>query len=102
MSPKTYLLPWTLLYVNDVVLVTDTAINLQKNLNTWRHTLEKYGLRVGKSNTEYLKCPFSATLKNICIGTISIPAVNKFRYLGSTLTTDANVDADVTHRINVA
>lgn len=59
---------------------------------------------MSRSKTEYLKCPFSGntTPEAICIGSTPIPTVDKFKYLGSMITADANIDADVAHRVNVA
>ncbi|XP_063627476.1 uncharacterized protein LOC134798981 [Cydia splendana] len=95
-------LPWTMLYADDIVLAANTAQHLQVLLNTWTHSLEIHRLRVSRSKTEYLKCPFSGSTspETICIGSAPIPTVNKFKYLGSMLTADANID--VTHRINLA
>ncbi|XP_063533678.1 uncharacterized protein LOC134743977 [Cydia strobilella] len=97
-------LPWTMMYADDIVLAANTANDAQQLLNMWTNALEKYGLRVSRSKTEYLKCPFSgnSTPETICIGTTPIPTVEKFKYLGSIITPDANICADVSHRINVA
>ncbi|XP_063381902.1 uncharacterized protein LOC134668350 [Cydia fagiglandana] len=74
-------LPWTMLYADDIVLTADTATNLQELLNMWTRALEKHGLRVSRSKTEYLKCPFSRTNipETICIGDAPVPSVERGR-----------------------
>lgn len=97
-------LPWSMLYADDIVLAADTAQHLQETLNSWTYGLERFGLRVSRGKTEYLKCPFSGNTiaDTIYIGQTPIPSVDKFKYLGSMLTVDANIDADVKHRVSVA
>ncbi|GBP48439.1 hypothetical protein EVAR_32841_1 [Eumeta japonica] len=97
-----YLLPWIMLYADNIVLAADTPKHLQKFLNMWTHVYEKYGLRICRSKTEYLKYPFSgnATRETINIGTTPIPTAGKFKYLSSMLTTDASIDMDE-HRMDV-
>lgn len=98
-------LPWNLLYADDVALVAESAEKLQVSLNEWITALEGSGLRVSRSKTEHLECKFSNTAADANIyysdGT-QVPKVDQFRYLGSVVTRDANSEADVSHRINVA
>ncbi|GBP42868.1 Retrovirus-related Pol polyprotein from type-2 retrotransposable element R2DM; Endonuclease [Eumeta japonica] len=97
-------LPWTILYTDHLVVIANIVRHLQKRLNMDTQTFEKYGLRVNRNKTEYLKCSFrgKTTPENVYIGSAPIPTVNKLKYLGYMLTIDVNIDADVTHRISVA
>ena len=71
-------------------------------LELWRQTLESKGFRVSRTKTEYMRCDFgNATHEE---GDVSfegqvVPRKDIFRYLGSMLQKDGDVDADVCHRI---
>ncbi|XP_063370241.1 uncharacterized protein LOC134658486 [Cydia amplana] len=98
-------LPWNPLYADDIALVSKCAEDLQTTLTKWITTLENAGLRVSRSKTEHLECNYS-NVANRCNlyypdGT-QVPKVNQFKYLGSVITNDANVEVDVSHRINIA
>ncbi|CAK1595248.1 unnamed protein product [Parnassius mnemosyne] len=98
-------LPWCMLYADDIVLIDKCAIRLQATLEQWRQALENNGLHISRSKTEFLRCSFSEQYTpniSVSIDGQPLPCVNKFKYLGSVLTADINIDADVTHRINAA
>ena len=47
--------PWTLLYADDIVLARSTRDELKKDLKRLKERLERHGLRVNTSKTEYLE-----------------------------------------------
>jgi hypothetical protein len=99
------LLPWCVLYAEDIVLIDKCAEQLQCTLELWRHALESNRLRIIRRKTEYLPCHYSLTEQTsstISIDGHPVPKVSQFKYLGLILSADANVDMDVTHRVNVA
>jgi len=72
-------------------------------LETWRQALEAYGFRLSRSKTEYMECNFSrrrsrSTLE-VKVGDHIIPQVTRFKYLGSLVQNDGEIEADVSHRI---
>lgn len=97
--------PWCLIYADDIALITKTNSALQDLCNKWVAKLEKHGLRVNRTKTEYIECDFGgteATKGSIYIDSNKLPEVTSFKYLGSVLKTDGTVDGDVTQRINTA
>ena len=65
--------------------------------------LEGKGLRISRSKTEYLHCDFGGTTNvddtQLTIDGQVVPQVTKFKYLGSFVQTDGEIDSDVAHRI---
>ena len=46
-------------FVNDIVLIDETEIGANVKLNLWRDMLESKGLRLSRSNRNYIQCNFS-------------------------------------------
>ena len=71
-------------------------------LELWRQTLESKGFRVSRTKTEYMRCDFSTTAQEEGVVSLEgqvVPRKDTFRYLGSMLQRDGDIDADVSHRI---
>ena len=47
--------PWDVLFAHDIVLSRQNHRDLEEDLDIWRNALEKRGLKVSRSNTEYLR-----------------------------------------------
>ena len=47
--------PWEMLFVDDIVLSRQNPRELEDDLEIWRNALERRGLKVSWSQTEYLK-----------------------------------------------
>jgi hypothetical protein len=96
-------IPWCMLFADDVVLVDESQTEVNRKLELWRQTLESKGFKVSRTKTEYMRCNFgNATHEE---GEMSlegqvVPKKDTFRYLGSMLWKDENIDADICHRIN--
>jgi len=61
----------------------------------WRHSLESRGFRVSTSKTEYLHCCFSRREdagEEVTIDEMTIPKVEKFKYLGSVIQQNGDID----------
>ena len=50
-----------MLFADDVVLVDESRIGVNRKLELWRNTLEPKGFRLSRTKTEYMMCEFSAT-----------------------------------------
>uniref|UniRef100_A0A8I7BIV4 Reverse transcriptase domain-containing protein n=1 Tax=Hordeum vulgare subsp. vulgare TaxID=112509 RepID=A0A8I7BIV4_HORVV len=95
-------IPWCMLFADDVVLVDDSRTGVNRKLELWRRTLESKGFRLSRTKTEYMRCGFSATRHEdgeVSLGGQVVPARDTFRYLGSMLQKDGDIDEDVGHRI---
>ena len=47
--------PWDMLFADDIVLSRQNRKELEDDLEIWRNVLERRGLKVSRSKTEYLK-----------------------------------------------
>ncbi|KAM2452819.1 hypothetical protein PS2_010187 [Malus domestica] len=88
---------------DDIVLIDETQEGVNAKLNLWREVLESKGLRLSRSKTEYMECKFSANggqnELRVRIGDQEIPKRDHFRYLGSILQKNGELDGDLNHRI---
>lgn len=92
--------PWTMLYADDVVLCSTSQSDLEEKLQKWKDRLHQYGLRLNITKTEYM-APGRETTDHSTIHLDSTPItrVEEFRYLGSVISEDGNIDADVKARM---
>ncbi|VFQ58342.1 unnamed protein product [Cuscuta campestris] len=98
--------PWCMLFADDIVLIDDTREGLNDKLELWRLALETKGFRISRNKTEYMECRFSGrdteSEVEVRIDSHLVPKVDRFRYLGSVIQVDGELDADVGHRVGVA
>ncbi|XP_022024525.1 uncharacterized protein LOC110924848 [Helianthus annuus] len=89
--------------VEDLIEVVETKQRLNERLDEWRVALEGKGLRISRSKTEYLHCDFSGAVDRedtqISICGQAVPRVTRFKYFGSFVQKDGEIDSDVPHRI---
>ncbi|KAM1746814.1 hypothetical protein ACFX11_013408 [Malus domestica] len=89
-------IPWCMLFADDIGLIDETQEGVNAKLNLWREVLESKGLRLSRSKTEYMECNFSANggqnELGVRIGDQEIPKSDCFRYLGSILQKNGELD----------
>ena len=95
-------IPWCMLFADDVVLIDESRAGVNRKLEVWRHTLESKGFRLSRTKTEYMSCDFSTSGHedgDVSLSGQVVPKKDTFRYLGSMLQKDGDIDEDVRHRI---
>ena len=95
--------PWNILYADDVVLVSESQIDLQNMIDEWRSALEKNGLKISRSKTAYMYCNFSQLAgvnPVLYIDEEIIQNVKEFKYLGSVISCMGDIEDDVVNRVN--
>jgi hypothetical protein len=95
-------IPWCTLFADGVVLVDESRTGVDQKLELWRRTLEAKGFRLSRSKMEYMKCEFSATTQeegDVRLDGQVVPKKDTFRYLGSMLQKNGDIDKDVSHTI---
>jgi hypothetical protein len=83
------------------VLIEERS-GVSQKLELWRQTLEAKGFRLSRSKIEYIKCDFSAMGYedgDVSLDGQVVPKKDTFRYLGSILQNEGDIDEDVSHRI---
>ena len=46
--------PWTMLFADDIVICQETREKVERRLESWKYALERRGMKVSRSKTEYL------------------------------------------------
>jgi hypothetical protein len=90
-----------MLFADDVVLIDETRVGINRKLELGRKTLESKRFRLSRTKTEYMRCSFGVGCED---GDVSlegqiVPKRNTFRYLGSMLQSNGDIDKDVCHQI---
>ncbi|KAJ8704761.1 hypothetical protein PYW08_012081 [Mythimna loreyi] len=74
----------------------------QVRLEVWWQRLESVGLKLSRTKTEYLFCDFGGLSSPVPIALVGtpIPICSDFKYPGSLIQGNGEIDRDVAHRIN--
>jgi hypothetical protein len=92
--------PWTMLYADDVVLCSRDQADLQEKLQKWKDCLQHHGLKINIAKTEYMATGLDTDDNStIHLDGTPITRVESFKYLGSVLGEDGNIDVDVKARM---
>ena len=96
-------LPCELLLADDLAVVTDTEEELQRSWLVWQIGMESKGQKVNTGNTEVMVSSRRGTKANMKYsqGT-SLRQVNKFKYLGVTISEEGGSEEAVRARISEA
>ncbi|XP_059061328.1 uncharacterized protein LOC131854214 [Achroia grisella] len=94
--------PWCMLFADDIVLVGEEGAEIQSRLAIWQQKLESGGLKISNSKTEYMFCDFGGLSGSaaISLNGVPLPICSDFRYLGSLLQSNGELDRTIKHRIN--
>jgi len=93
-----------MLFADDIIRIDETRQGTNNKLERWRHTLASRGFRVSRSKTEYLHCCFSGMVNvggEVTLDGRPIPKVDRFKYLGSIIQQNGDIDEDINQRIKV-
>lgn len=93
--------PWSMLFADDIVLVSESREELQERLELWRGLLEDYGLKVSRQKTKYLECNM-AQGGDLFMQDYKLQKVDAFKYLGSYIAKDGGLEREIDHRIQAA
>lgn len=94
-----------LLYADDCALMAHTQEDAQHLFSRFCYAAVRFGLTVSLTKTEVMFQPANrstAVQPVILAGETVLPVVEKFCYLGSTLSSDATLDNDISLRISKA
>ena len=90
---------WDMLFADDIVLAREGQRELEEDLEIWRNALEKRGLKVSRSKTEYLKTGGVGDGEELKLQGETVKRVNFFKYLGSVVSSDGSCKEEVKRRI---
>ena len=90
-----------LLFADDAALATHSEQALQNLMTKFSNACNDFGLTISLKKTEIL-AQDAATVPNIKIGDHPLKVVSEFTYLGSTVTSNLNLDSELDKRIGKA
>ncbi|KAK3561907.1 hypothetical protein QTP86_019031, partial [Hemibagrus guttatus] len=67
--------PWTMMFADDIVICSESKEQVEENLERWRFALERRGMKISRSKTEYGYRKISARIKGKVYRTVVRPAM---------------------------
>ena len=81
-----------MLFVDDIVLCRQNHRELEEDLQIWRNALERRGVKVSRSKTEYLWVGGVDDGEELKLQEEKIKKAKNFKYLGSTVSNDGRCE----------
>ena len=91
--------PWDMLFADDIVLSRQNHMELGEDLEIGRNALERRGLKVSWSKTEYLRVGGVDDGEELKLQGEKEKRAKNFKYLGSTVSNDGRCEEEVRRRI---
>ena len=91
--------PRTMLFADDIVICEETREEMGRRLECWRHALERRGMKVGRSKTEYLYINGGNDKETVKMEDTKVPRVKEFKYLGPTVQESVSCEREVKKRV---
>ena len=91
--------PWTMLFADDIVICEETREKVERRLESWSYELERRGMKVSRSKTEYLCINGGNDDKTVKMEDTKVPRVKEFKYLGSTVQESGGCEREVKKRV---
>ncbi|KAK3552565.1 hypothetical protein QTP86_015653 [Hemibagrus guttatus] len=77
--------PWTMMFADNIVICSESREQLEENLERWRFALERRGMKVSRSKTEYMCVNEREGSGTVRLQGEEVKKVQEFKYLGSTV-----------------
>ncbi|KAK3566588.1 hypothetical protein QTP86_001076 [Hemibagrus guttatus] len=77
--------PWTMMFADDIVICSESRKQVEENLERWRFALERRGMKVSRSKTEYMCVNEREGSGTVRLQGEEVKKVQEFKYLGSTV-----------------
>ncbi|KAK3541728.1 hypothetical protein QTP86_002117 [Hemibagrus guttatus] len=77
--------PWTMMFADDIVICSESREQVEENLERWRFALERSGMKVSCSKTEYMCVNEREGSGTVRLQGEEVKKVQEFKYLGSTV-----------------
>ena len=91
--------PWNMMFADDIVICGETKEDVEVSLEGWRHALERRGMKVSRSKTEYMCANERGEGNTVQMQGIDVTKVDQFKYLGSTVQSNGECSGEVKKRI---
>ena len=91
--------PWTMLFADDIVMCKETREEVEQRLESWKYALERRGMKVNRSKTEYLCINGGNDDETVKMEDTKVPKVKEFKYLGSMVRESGSCEREVKKRV---
>ncbi|KAK3574164.1 hypothetical protein QTP86_003454 [Hemibagrus guttatus] len=87
--------PWTMMFADDIVICSESREQVEENLERWRFALERRGMKVSRSKTEYMCVNGREGSGTVRLQGEEVKKVQEFKYLGSTVQSNGEYEKEV-------
>ncbi|KAK3566754.1 hypothetical protein QTP86_004437 [Hemibagrus guttatus] len=91
--------PWTMMFADDIVICSESREQVEENLERWRFALERRGMKVSHSKTEYMCVNEREGSGTVRLQGEEVKKVQEFKYLGSTVQSNGESGKEVKKRV---
>ncbi|KAK3518340.1 hypothetical protein QTP86_018635, partial [Hemibagrus guttatus] len=91
--------PWTMMFADDIVICSESREQVEENLERWRFALERRGMKVSRSKTEYMCVNEREGSGTVRLQGEEVKKVQEFKYLGSTVQSNGECGTEVKKRV---
>ncbi|KAK3540283.1 hypothetical protein QTP70_029609, partial [Hemibagrus guttatus] len=77
--------PWTMMFADDIVIGSESREQMEESLEKWRFALERRGIKVSRSKTEYMCVNEREGSGTVRLQGEEVKKVQEFKHLGSTV-----------------
>ncbi|KAK3565881.1 hypothetical protein QTP86_019641 [Hemibagrus guttatus] len=90
---------WTMMFADDIVICSESREQVEENLERWRFALERRGMKVSGSKTEYMCVNEREGSGTVRLQSEEVKKVQEFKYLGSTVQSNGECGKEVKKRV---
>ncbi|KAK3511359.1 hypothetical protein QTP70_005292 [Hemibagrus guttatus] len=91
--------PWSMMFADDIVICSESREQMGENLERWRFALERRGMKVSRSKTEYMCVKEREGNGTVRLQGEELKKVQEFKYLGSTVQSNGECGKEVKKRV---
>ena len=91
--------PWTMLFADDIVIWEETREEVERRLESWKYALERRGMKVSRSKTEYLCINGGNDDETVKMEDAKVPRIKEFKYLGTTVQESGGCEREIKKRV---
>ncbi|KAK3534963.1 hypothetical protein QTP70_002026 [Hemibagrus guttatus] len=91
--------PWTMMFADGIVICSESREQVEENLERWRFALERRGMKVSRSKTEYMCVNEREGSGTVRLQGEEVKKVQEFKYLGSTVQSNGECGKEVKKRV---
>ena len=88
-----------MLFADDIVICEETRKEVERRLESWKYALERRGMKVSRSKTEYLCINAGNDDETVKMEDTKVPRVKEFKYLETTVQESGGCEREVKKRV---